>query len=102
MVALNGFMRYLICRVDLQKLMSSMFVSYYLSILSYISIKFSHDVLSEYAGLKGFMVNTYTQDDQNSWQCGYFWTPKTAILATFHHQKIQFQKNFTTISTIFC
>ena len=45
-VALTGFMRYLICRVVLKKLTSSTFVSYYFTILSYISIKFSAHVLS--------------------------------------------------------
>ena len=46
MVALTGFMRYFICRVVLKKLTSSTFVSYYFTILSYISIKFSDNVLS--------------------------------------------------------
>ena len=46
MVALTSFMRYLICRVVLKKLTSSTFVSYYFTILSYISIKFSAHVLS--------------------------------------------------------
>ena len=46
MVALTGFMRYLICRVVLKKLTSSTFVSYYFTILSYISIKLSAHVLS--------------------------------------------------------
>ena len=45
-VALTSFMRYLICRVVLKKLTSSTFVSYYFTILSYISIKFSAHVLS--------------------------------------------------------
>ena len=45
-VALTGFMRYFICRVVLKKLTSSTFVSYYLTLLSYISIKFSDNVLS--------------------------------------------------------
>ena len=46
MVALTGFMRYFICRVVLKKLTSSTFVSYCFTILSYISIKFSDNVLS--------------------------------------------------------
>ena len=46
MDALTGFMRYLICRVVLKKLTSSTFGSYYFTILSYISIKFSAHVLS--------------------------------------------------------
>ena len=45
-VALTGFMRYFICRVVLQKLTASAFVSYYFTILSYISIKFLDHVLS--------------------------------------------------------
>ena len=45
-VALTGFMRYFICRVVLKKLTSSTFVPYYFTILSYISIKFSDNVLS--------------------------------------------------------
>ena len=45
-VALTGFMRYFIYRIVLKKLMSSTFVSYYFTILSYISIKFSDNVLS--------------------------------------------------------
>ena len=46
MVALTGFIRYFICRVVLKKLMSSTFVSYCFTILSYISIKSSAHVLS--------------------------------------------------------
>ena len=46
LVALTGFMRYFICRVVLKKLTSSTSVSYYFTILSYISIKFSDNVLS--------------------------------------------------------
>ena len=46
MVALTGFMRYFICRIVLKKLTSYTFVSYYFTILSYISKKFSDNVLS--------------------------------------------------------
>ena len=46
MVALTGFMRYFHMPRSLKKVASSTFVCYYFTILSYISIKFSDNVLS--------------------------------------------------------